>query len=140
MALASCVADPRVEESFLPATLERIHRCPARPEYVELCFATPEGPWTWCFPAPSRRRKRAAIPLALTVGAYGVQARPVRGGCLGPALPGSSALPVILAGADVYIARRLVSPEAAAGPGRRRSAAAAGGFGREPTDSAVTMT
>jgi hypothetical protein len=109
MVLTSCVAGPPVEESFLPATLERARRCPARPEYIELCFLTPEGPWTWCFPAPLRRRKRAAVPLALTVGAYGVQARPVGDDGLGPALPSSSALPMILAGADIYVARRLVT-------------------------------
>lgn len=109
MSLASCVAGPSVEESFLPATLECTRRCAARPEYIELCFVTPEGPWTWCFPAQSRCRKQSAVPLALTVGAYGVQARPVRDGCLGPALPSSSALPMILAGADVYVAGRLVS-------------------------------
>jgi hypothetical protein len=109
MALASRVAGPPVEGSLLPATLERARHCAARPEYIELCFVTPEGPWTWCFPAPSRRRKRAAVPLALTVGAYGVQARPVREGGLGPALSSSAALPMILAGADVYVARRLVS-------------------------------
>ena len=104
-----CVAGPPVGGSFLPATLERARRCAARPEYIELCFLTPEGPWTWCFPVPSRRRKRAAVPLALTVGAYGVQARPVRAGSLGPALPSSSALAMILAGADMYVARGLVS-------------------------------
>src|SRR5215831_16229469 len=98
MALASCVACPPVEGTFLRATLERARRCAARPEYVELCFQTPEGRWTWCFPVPSRRRKRAAVPLALTLGAYGVQARPVREDGLGPALPSSSALPMILAG------------------------------------------
>ena len=109
MTLASCVAGPPVECSFVPATLERARRCAARPEYIELCFVTPEGPWTWCFPVPSRRRNRAAVPLALTLGAYGVQARPVRAGSLGPTMPSSSALPMILAGADIYIARSLVS-------------------------------
>ena len=109
MALTSCVAAPPVEESFLPATLERARRCAARPEYIELCFVTRAGLWTWCFPAPSRRRKRAAVPLALTLGAYGVQARPVRDDGLGPALPSSAALPMILAGADIYVARKLVS-------------------------------
>jgi hypothetical protein len=109
MVPASCVVGSRAEGAFLPATLACTRRCAARPEYIELCFATPEGPWTWCFPAPARRRKRDAVPLALTVGAYGVQARPVRDGGLGSALPSSSALQMILAGADVYVARRLVS-------------------------------
>ena len=107
-AQAFCAADPRAETCFLTATLERVRRCPARPEYVELCFATPEGPWTWCFPAPSRRRRQRAVSLALTVGAYGVQARTVRDDSLGPVLPSSSALPMILAGAEVLVERRLV--------------------------------
>jgi len=37
-----------------------------------------------------------------------VQARLVRDGGLGPAVQISSALPMILAGADVYVARGLV--------------------------------
>jgi hypothetical protein len=102
-------ADLDAETSFLPAVLERVRRCPARPEYVELCFATSGGSFTWCFPARPRRRRQPAAALALTVGPYGVQARPVRDGRLEPALPGSSALPMIIAGADVSVARRLVS-------------------------------
>ena len=109
MTQASCFTGPRLEEPFVPATLELVRRCPARSEYLELCFRTPGGSWTWCFPRPSRRRKRPADPLALTVGPYGVQARRVRDDGLGPALQNASALPMILAGADVYVARRLVS-------------------------------
>jgi hypothetical protein len=40
-----CVGEPSGGEPFLPATLEGVRRCPARSEYVELCFSTPEGPW-----------------------------------------------------------------------------------------------
>jgi hypothetical protein len=109
MTLASCFTGPRLEEPFLPATLELVRRCPARSEYLELCFTTPAGSWTWCFPQPSRRRRQPAGPLALIIGPYGVQARRVRDDGLGPALQSSSALPMILAGADVYVARRLVS-------------------------------
>jgi hypothetical protein len=98
-----------VAEPLLPATLDRVRRCPARSGYVELCFTTPEGSWNWCFPKPSRRRKRPTGPLALTIGPYGVQARLIREGGLGPALLSSSALPMILAEADVYVAHRLVS-------------------------------
>jgi len=108
MAQASCFAGPSLEEPFLPATLEHVRRCPARPEYIELCFTTSEGPWKWCFPEPPRRRKRPAGPVALTIGPYSVQARLVRDGGLGPAVQISSALPMILAGADVYVARGLV--------------------------------
>jgi hypothetical protein len=109
MTQAPCFADPRLEEPFLPATLDGVRRCPARSGYVELCFTTPEGPWQWCFPGPPRCRRRRPGSLALTVGPYGVQAHLVRDAGLGPALPSSSALPMILAGADVRVARRLVS-------------------------------
>ena len=110
MVQAPCFTGPSREEPFLPARLEQVRRCPARSGYIELCFTTPEGSWKWCFPAPSHRRKQPAGPLALTMGAYGVQARRVRDSSgLGPALQNSSALPMILAGADVYVARPLVS-------------------------------
>jgi hypothetical protein len=100
---------PSLEDPFLPARLEHVRRCPARSEYIELCFTTPEGSWKWCFPKPSRRRKQPAGPLALRMGPYGVQVRRVRDNGLGHALQTSSALPMILAGADVYVARRLVT-------------------------------
>jgi hypothetical protein len=110
MTQAPCSADPRLEEPFLRATLEGVRPCPARPGYLELYFRTPEGPWQWCFPEPPRRRRRRPVgSLALTVGPYGVQAHLVRDAGLGPALPSSSALPMILAEADVRVARRLVS-------------------------------
>lgn len=109
MTQVSCLADPRLGEPFLPASLEVVRRCPARSEYIELCFTTPEGSWKWCFPEPPRRRKPPAGPLALTVGLYGAQAHVIGEDGLGPALPSSSALPMILAGADVYVARKLVS-------------------------------
>src|SRR5438132_10586792 len=105
MTLAYRVADgpgapgaPGVEEQLLPATLLGVCRCPARAGYVELRFTTAEGSWNWCFPKPSRRRRHASGPLALTVGPYGAQARVVRDGGLGHALPGSAALAMILAG------------------------------------------
>ncbi len=109
MVQAFCFAGPSLEEPFVPATLEQVRRCPARLEYIELCFTTPEGPWKWCFPEPPRRRKQPAGPIALTVGPFGVQAHLIRDSGLAPALQSSSALPMILAGADVYVARRLVS-------------------------------
>jgi hypothetical protein len=108
MTQVSCFPD-RVAEPVLPATLELVRRCPARSEYIELCFTTPEGSWNWCFPEPPPRRKTRASPLALTPGPYGAQARLLRDSGLGPALPSSSALPMILAGTDVYVARGLVS-------------------------------
>jgi hypothetical protein len=114
MALGSHVPDPCVGESssgedFLPATLEGIRRCPARPEYVELCFTTGEGAWNWCFPPPARQLQRPTQPVALVLGPYGVLARRVTGNGLGSALDSSVALPMILAGADVVVARRLVT-------------------------------
>lgn len=104
----TCYTDARAEEAFLPATLELVRRCPARPEYVELCFTTPEGPWNWCFRRPPRGGKRAGGPIALRFGPYGVHAYLLREDGLGPALEISSALPMITAGADVFVARGLV--------------------------------
>lgn len=105
----TCAGEPSDGELFLPATLEGVRRCPARSEYIELCFSTPEGPWNWCFPEPPKRRNRPARPVALTLGPYGVQARLVRESGFGPVLDGSAALPMILAGAAVVVARQLVT-------------------------------
>jgi hypothetical protein len=109
----TCNADAVNQDPFLAARLECARACPARPEYMELCFTTPEGPWNWCFPEPlqpsARSGKRPAGPIALTVGPYSVLARPVLDDGLGPALDNSVALPMILAGADVVVARRLVT-------------------------------
>lgn len=104
-----CAGKPSSDEEFLPATLEGIRRCPARPEYIELCFTTGDGAWNWCFPPPARQLKRPAEPVALVLGPYGVLARRVGDNGFGPALDGSEALPMILAGADVIVARRLVT-------------------------------
>jgi hypothetical protein len=100
--------DPR--EGFLSATLLGARPCPARADYMELCFSTDEGPWNWCFPQPARRRQRSPRPIALTLGPYGVVARAIRlDGSFGAALDASAALPVILAGAEVIVARYLVT-------------------------------
>jgi hypothetical protein len=93
---------------FVPVTLEGLRLCPARSDYVELHFTTPEGSWNWCFPRPVRRKKRPVAPVALTLGPYSVVARQVVGDGLGAALPPAIALPMILAGADVFVARALV--------------------------------
>jgi hypothetical protein len=105
----TCGPNSGPNDPFLPATLEGLRRCPARPEYVELHFTTPEGAWHWCFPEPPRRRKRPGGSIALTVGPYSVLARPVLDDGLGPALDTAATLPMILAGADVVVARRLVT-------------------------------
>jgi hypothetical protein len=105
----TCVADPGPDDPFVPATLEGLRRCPARPEFVELHFTTPDGPWHWCFPEPPQRRGRPGGLIALTVGPYSVLARPVLEDGLGPALHPSTMLSVILGGADVVVARSLVS-------------------------------
>ena len=109
MAMPSSCTRPSEDESLLPATLESVRPCPARPGFIELGFATPEGAWTWCFPNHADRRRRPAGPIALTIGPYGVQARQMHSGSLGFTLQSSSALPLIRAGADVYVARALVS-------------------------------
>ena len=104
MTQASCLT------GFLPARLDYVRRCPARPEYRELCFSTEAGAWNWCFPEPAGLLEpRPAVPLALKAGRYGVQAHPVVGANLSSALPSSAALPMILAGTEVHIARGLVA-------------------------------
>ena len=104
----TCFADARAEEAFLSATLEAVRPCAARPEYVELCFSTPAGAWNWCFPRPPRRRRQPAGPIALRSGPYGVHAYLLGEDGPGDALEISVALPMIRAGADVYVARGLV--------------------------------
>src|ERR1700722_13357557 len=103
-----CVGEPSSGEEFLSATLEGVRRCPARPEYIELCFTTGEGAWNWCFPPPARQLKRPAEPgelrappppprggdaragrVALALGPYGVLARRIADDGLGPALDSS---------------------------------------------------
>jgi hypothetical protein len=106
----ACADETSRDGGFLSATLESMRRCPARQEYIELCFSTEEGPWSWCFPEPTRRLRRRPSPVALTLGPYGVLARRVdAGGEFGAALEASAALPMILAGADVVVARYLVT-------------------------------
>ncbi|MGH3249494.1 MAG: hypothetical protein ACRDOI_25285 [Trebonia sp.] len=115
MAIASCppgaCADEKCrDQDFVPATLRSMRRCPARAEYLELCFTTREGPWSWCFPEPARRLRRRPSPVALALGPYGVLARRVgAGGEFGTAIEASVAMPMILAGADVLVARYLVT-------------------------------
>ncbi len=115
MALASflrgaCTDDTSRDSEFLSATLGSLRRCPARGEYVELCFTTAEGQWSWCFPEPARRLRRPPSPVALTLGPHGVLARRVDAdGDFGDALNASVALPMILAGAEVVVARYLVT-------------------------------
>ncbi len=116
----TCFADARAEEAFLPATLEAVRPCAARPEYVELCFSTPEGAWNWCFPRPPRRRRRPGGPIALRPGPYGVHAYRLGEDGPGDALEISAALPMIRAGADVYVARGLVVTGGRGHPGRLR--------------------
>jgi hypothetical protein len=95
--------------AFIRADLSCVRRCPARADFIELCFETDEGPWTWCFRDPIERSEcTSGIPIALTVGPYGAQARQVRNDALGLALPGSDALAMILGGSPTYLARRLV--------------------------------
>ncbi|WP_433761338.1 hypothetical protein [Nocardia sp. CA-135398] len=97
--------------SFLTATLDSVHRCPARSDYIDLRFSTSAGFWQWRFPEPQGRRRadrRGAVPLALTFGRYAAQAHIIRDNALGPALPSSAALPLILGDAYILIERRLI--------------------------------
>lgn len=105
-----CTDETSRDGEYLSATLESLRRCPARGEYIELCFTTGEGEWSWCFPEPARRLRGRPGPVGLTLGPYGVLARRVDAdGEFGTALDASVALPMILAGADVVVARRLVT-------------------------------
>ncbi|MET9491249.1 hypothetical protein [Nocardia sp. NPDC006630] len=103
------------ERSFLTATLQSVQRCPARPDYLELRFATVIGFWQWCFPEPPQRpgtgRRAATTPVALVFGRYGAQAHRIRNGTLGAALQSSAALPMILSGAGVLVERRLIAAD-----------------------------
>jgi hypothetical protein len=128
MTKLECFTGSRLDDgSFVLATLQCVRRCPARSNFIELCFATDEGSWTWCFrnpPEPSERGSGGT--LALTVGPYGAQARGVDDGRLGLALPTSEALPMILGGSQTYVARRLVErlvANSAKGPSTLRSGA-----------------
>jgi hypothetical protein len=104
------MAESCTDQELLPAALEGVRRCPARAEYIELHFTTREGPWSWCFPKPARRLRRRASPVALTLGPYGVVARRADAdGEPGDALDVSAALPMILAGGGVVVARYLVT-------------------------------
>jgi hypothetical protein len=97
------------DKSLISATLQSVRRCPARPDYIELCFGTDEGLWTWCFRDPRELDEcGSGGTLALTVGPYGAQARCVEDNGLGFALPTSEALPMILGGSRTYVARKLV--------------------------------
>lgn len=97
------------EQVFVSARLATVGRCPARLGYIELAFTTPEGPWKWCLSKPPECEPEKTGLVAVTLGRYGPQARFVtEDGDLAPALPSVEAVPVILAGADVVIARSLV--------------------------------
>ena len=112
MTESPCFSGSRLEdESLIPATFQSVRRCPARPDYIELCFETAEGLWSWCFrdphePGEGEWGTRGA--LALTVGPYGAQARCVEDNEIGLALPTSEALPMILGGSRTYVTRKLV--------------------------------
>lgn len=109
MTKASHLSDSGLEDkSFVPATLQSVRRCPVRSDYIELCFMTHEGLWTWCFRDPPDRSERTGGTLALKLGPYGTQAHYVHNNGLGHALPTSEALSMVLGGSRVYVARRLV--------------------------------
>ena len=112
MTKSPCFSGSRLEDkSLISATLQSVRRCPARLDYIELCFETDEGLWTWCFRDPRERSEcgcGSGGTLALTVGPYGAQARCVEGNGLGFALPTAEALPMILGGSRTYVERKLV--------------------------------
>ncbi|MFI7190246.1 hypothetical protein [Nocardia nova] len=98
--------------SYVRATLTDVFRCPARSDFIELCFATEAGRWKWCFPDPGERKKQAGNDtMVLVVGPYGTQAHLVVDGGIGPALPSSEAMPLILGGCRAFVSRKLVEGE-----------------------------
>ncbi|KPG56261.1 hypothetical protein AN916_05870 [Mycobacteroides immunogenum] len=105
-----CLTGSRlVDGSFVSATLGGSRGCPARSDFIELFFVTGESSWTWCFPEPPEQSAGgSAGTIALAVGPYGAQARSVDEGVLGLVLPTSEALPMILGGCQIYVARKLV--------------------------------
>jgi hypothetical protein len=105
----ACFTDACAEE-LLPVTLEGVRRCPTPGRSTSNCASVRrKARVSWCFPRHARRREGAASPIALTLGPYGVLARRVLGRGFGAALDDSAALPMILAGAEVVIAGRLVT-------------------------------
>ncbi|MEZ0364822.1 hypothetical protein ACAG26_14120 [Mycobacterium sp. pUA109] len=111
MAETKCCGSLRsAEQSLLAATFLGVRRCPARADYIELCFETNEGVWTWCIPEPCEQRECGSgdDTLAITTGPYGAQARYFQDGNLGFALPSPEAMALITGGSRAYVARKLV--------------------------------
>ncbi|MDI9979793.1 hypothetical protein [Rhodococcus sp. IEGM 1307] len=95
--------------SYVQATLEAVRRCPARADFIELCFTTEAGPWKWCFPEPEERHAQSgADPLVLVLGRYGTQAHHIVDGGIGPALLSSEAMPMIIDGCQTLVARKMI--------------------------------
>lgn len=95
--------------SYVQASLTAVYRCPARSDFIELCFTTEVGPWKWCFPDPGERKSRPGNDtMVLVVGRYGAQAHLVVDGTIGPALQSSEAMPLILGGCQPFVSRKLV--------------------------------
>lgn len=98
------------DELFVRATIESVGPCPARADYIEICFTTTEGRWKWCFPEPdpADTLEEPTTELAFTLDNYGAQAHPIVDGRIQPAILSAAALPMVVAGTAVHIARRLV--------------------------------
>ncbi|MCX4092587.1 hypothetical protein [Nocardia sp. alder85J] len=100
------------DNAFLPASLESTGPCPARADYLELRFATSVGHWTWCVPQPGSEppdpEEEPVDRLAIAMGRYGIQAYRHTGEGTGTALPSAAAIPLILDGIPVRVARTLI--------------------------------
>jgi hypothetical protein len=101
-----------IDDAYLPASLESTGPCPARADYLELRFATSVGRWTWCVPEPGGEppdpEEEPVDRLAIAMGRYGIQAYRQTATGTGPALPSAAAIPLILGGIPVQVARRLI--------------------------------
>ena len=97
------------KETYLPATLVAVRRCPARDDYLEMCFDADGKDWRWCFPEPMRRDSRRSRPLALIMTPVGVQARAFDRRVVGALVRSEVAIPAILAGAPTFLQESLAA-------------------------------
>ncbi|MBO0856478.1 MAG: hypothetical protein J2P18_22250 [Nocardia sp.] len=97
-------------ETFIRASIESVGPCPARADYIEICFSTTEGRWKWCFPEPDPDDvlEEPWTDLAFTLDHYGAQAHPIVDGRIQPAILSAAALRMVLGGTAVHIERKLV--------------------------------
>jgi hypothetical protein len=90
-------------ETYLPATLISVRRCPGRQDYLEMRFDVGGKDWHWCFPGSVGGSRKPSRPLALIMTRAGVQARFFDHGVVGASLRLEVAIGSILAGAPTFL-------------------------------------